>query len=281
MNAMTRRSWWLWLSLPISILALASSAAGVLDERTYGRETPNWAGQAVGQDIGNIVAYVLLPILAFLAARGSLRALLAWVGVLVYSVYSYSIYAFALHFGPFFLAYVAVLGMSVYALIGGLATLPAAEVRARADVRAPLRSTALVLIGIGSLFALLWLSEIVPAAIGGTTPQTLVDAGLASSPVYVLDLAVLLPASIVVGVLLLRRRPWGYALAPGLLIALTLLSVGIVGAFTVLALRGEVVPVPVAFVIAGLAIVQLFVAIRFLRAVGSSALDRVSSRLVA
>ena len=46
MNAITRRSWWLWLSLPISILALASSAAGILDERTYMRETPNWAGQA-------------------------------------------------------------------------------------------------------------------------------------------------------------------------------------------------------------------------------------------
>lgn len=56
---------------------------------------------------------------AILAGRGSGRAHLVWLGVLVYLIYSYIIYALSVQFNPLFLVYVALLGCSLYALIGG------------------------------------------------------------------------------------------------------------------------------------------------------------------
>jgi hypothetical protein len=276
-----RSRWWISLSVPIALLATVASVAGIIHPDAYARESANWAGQAVGQDIANLIAYAALLVLAAMSARGSLRAYLAWLGVLGYSVYTYAIYAFALHFGGLFLAYVAVLGLSIYALIGALSAIDARQVRAAFGPRVARRSTALALIVIGSLFSTLWLAEIVPATLAGSVPPSLVQAGLASNPVYVLDLALLLPASILGGVLLLRGRPWGYVLAPLLLGILVLLSVGIVAAFAVLAARGEVVPVPVAFFVAVLAVIQLAVLVRFLGAVRAAPSAAVSGAVAA
>lgn len=268
---MPRHRWWLMLSFPLAALALVASLVGIFVPSTYERESANWAGQAVGQDIANLIAFLALAVLSVLTARGSLRAFLAWTGVVAYSVYTYAIYSFAIHFGPLFLVYVAVLGMSIFALVGGLTAVEAARVGAAFRTDAPTRSTAIVLIVIGSLFGLLWLGEITPAILSGTVPSSLAQADLISNPVYVLDLAVLLPASILVGALLLRRRPLGYLLAPTLLGTYVLLSIGIVCAFAVLAARGETVPVPVALVIAAIALGQLLALARFLQKVIATA----------
>jgi hypothetical protein len=68
--------------------------------------------QAVGQDWANLAVAALLLAGAFLARRGSVRGYLVWLGALVYLAYAFAIYAFAVHFGLLFPAYVAVLGLS-------------------------------------------------------------------------------------------------------------------------------------------------------------------------
>jgi len=110
-----------WLSAPIALLAMLASAAGLLSDLPYAQETAPWATQAVGQDTVNLVVYPALAVVAVLAARGSLKAHLVWLGMLIYSAYSYVLYVGYVHFNALFLVYVAVLGLSVYALIGGLA----------------------------------------------------------------------------------------------------------------------------------------------------------------
>lgn len=187
--------------MPLAVLGFAGSVIGIVfEEAVYGQETPNWAWQAVGQDLANLIAFPVLVLLALAALGGSLRAYLAWAGLVAYSVYTYAIYAFAVQFGPLFLLWVAVLGLSVYTLIGGLASLEPARVRASFRSQPPVRSAAGLLLAIGVVFGLLWLSEIIPAALAGTTPPALTDTGLATNPVHVLDLAVLLPAAILSGV---------------------------------------------------------------------------------
>jgi hypothetical protein len=257
---------WLWLSLPIVVLALVASIAGIVGRDTYARETANWQGQAVGQDIANLVGYVILGALAIAAARGSMRAYLAWTGLVAFSVYSFAIYAFAVHFGRFFLVYVAVLGLSVYALIGGLGAIDPSRVKAMFSPNVPIRSTAIVLIVIGSLFYLLWLSEVVPTIGSGTAPKTLRDAGLLTNPVHVIDMAVLLPAAILTGVLLVRRSAWGFALAPTILGCFIFLGVTIVAAIFVLRGRGETAPMGVAVAVSVLTAVEAVILVRFLGA---------------
>jgi len=259
---------WLRFSVPIAALAMTGSVIGIVQQDSvYGRETANWAGQAVGQDIANLIAFTALLVLAYLARRGSLRAYLAWAGVLGYSVYTYAMYVFDVHFGPLFLLWVAVFGLSIYALIGALAALDPAQVRVRFGDRAPVRSTSVVLIVVGVLFALLWLSEIVPSMLAGTTPDSLVVSGLPTSPVHVLDLAVLLPAAVAAGLLLRRGGSWGYVLAPVVLLTMVFIAVGIVSLMVVLGTRGMGSDPVIGVVIGVVAVIEAVVAARFLRAI--------------
>ena len=267
-----RTSLWLWLSVPIAALAIVGSVVGIVFDHTiYSKATANWAAQSVGQDIANLVAFPTLLVLAFSAARGSLRAYLGWIGILVYSVYTYAIYTFDAHLGPLFLVWVGVFGLSIYALIGGLAALDPVRIKSRFTGLAPIRFTSLLLVGTGSVFYLLWLSEIVPAMVSGTTPEALQEVGLPTNPVHVLDLGVFLPAVLAAGVLIAKRRAWGYVLTPVVLVAMVFLGLGIVSLMIVMAARGLDSAPTVGVVIAALALLESVVAIRFLRAIDRNA----------
>src|SRR6266545_3251334 len=244
----------LWFSLPIAVGALGGALLGIFGHSAYARETSNWVAQAVAQDIANLVAYSALIVLAVLAARGALRAYLAWIGLLGYSVYTFAIYAFAVHFGPLFLLYVAVFGLSIYALVVGLSRLDYERVKERVGARVPRRFTSSLLMAIGGFFYLLWLSAVVPALVAGRVPDDVVKAGF-------------LPAMLLAGALLLRRRAMGYVLTPLVLTAAFTISLGIIVIQPVSAVRGETSAWGVGAAVAVLAVVELLTLIRFLSAI--------------
>jgi hypothetical protein len=219
---------WLWLSLTAALLAAVGSVAGLLaPDSIYDQETIALADASAAQDIVNLVLVApLMAALAVGASRGSLLAYLCWLGLVAFTVYNYAIYAFAIHFGPLFLVWVAVLGLSLFALIGGLSTLGATAVQARFAGRAT-QMPGCFLIVVAALFVLLWLGEIVPDLLAGDPSSSASDWNIPTNPVHVLDLAFFLPALLASGVLLLRRHRLGYATAAGQLtwIALTCLPI--------------------------------------------------------
>jgi hypothetical protein len=175
-----------------------------------------------------------------LAARGSLRAYLAWSGLLAYSAYTYAVYAFATHFGPLFLLHVVILGLSVYALIGSLTSLDAGRVKTSFGRTTPVKQTAWVLNTLVLVFCTLWLSSDIPATIRNVPSQELRDAGVLTNPVHVLDLALFIPALALTGMFLLRgRRALGFVLAPVLLVAAIGISIAVVSLSIVLDHRGQ------------------------------------------
>lgn len=107
--------------------------------------------QAGGQDLGNLLAVVVLTVSAIRMRAGSLRAMQLWARVFA----------------------------------------------------------GWVLIVTGGLFALLWLSELVPATLSGQAPASLEVAGLTMNPIHVIDLSVVLPGMIIIGVLALRGNQKG------------------------------------------------------------------------
>lgn len=219
---------WIQLSIAAALLAIAGSVAGLATDRIYRDLTDNFRSQAIGQDIANLALYPALIAAAVAGSHGSLRGYLIWLGLLVYSVYTYMLYSFAVAFGPLFLLYVAVLGLSVYALAGGLLSLDFAGVgRAFGRGKAAVRFPGILLIVIAVLFLLLWMAEIVPALIDGEVPESATEVGSATNPVHVIDLSMMLPLSFLAGVWLLRRRDLGFVFAPVALSALTALAIGI------------------------------------------------------
>lgn len=214
---------WAWLAFLVAIFAAASSVVGLLGAgRVYGKETDALADAAIAQDI--VTLLVVVPVLVFLsvrARRGSLPAFLCLPGVLAFTVYNYVIYTFSIQFGPLFLVWVATLGLSVFALVGGLATADLEAIKRRFSGRT-LGGTAVFLIVVSALFALLWLSEIVPDLLAGDPSRSASDWRVPTNPVHVLDLSFFLPAVFLSGVLLARRHPFGYATAAGQLVWLAL-----------------------------------------------------------
>ena len=235
-----RATAWLWLSIAAALLAVAGSVIGLAVASIYAGLAPAFLPQAVAQDSANLlIVSPMWLILAALALRGSLRAYLLWLGVLTFTVYNYVIYTFSIPFGPLFLLWVAVLGMCIYALIGGVTAVDHRAVAAHYTSRRAVTVTAWFLIVIAVLFGLLWLSEDVPALLAGVRPQSVIDMALPTNPVHILDLAFFLPAVIATGVLLLKRRPFAYTVAPAFIVFLILTGIPILITPVVQSARGE------------------------------------------
>ena len=216
-----------------------ASLAGILSPATYARETPGWTGQALGQDWFDLVVGVPALVAAALAARrGGRVALLALAGAFVYTLYTFVLYAFAVHFNRAFLVYCGVLGLAFFGLASLVPRLPLVDARAWFDERAPRRVAGWFLVGTAALFALLWLAELVPALVKGETPATITDIGLFTNPVQVIDLSVILPALALGGVGLARGTMPGVALGPALLVFSALMAASIGGMMLVMRAYG-------------------------------------------
>ena len=227
-GAKTHETVWLWLTAPIAVLLAVAAVSELLIEGLL-RGTPYFVSQAVGQDV--VTLAVALPTLvasAVLAGLGSERGWLVWLGVLVYLVYTYAIYGFQVRFNALFLVYAALLGLSLYALIGGLATTDFEEIKARLAGRTRVVRVASVFLAVmAGLFYLTWLGEAVPALVSGTVPQSVADNGTPTNAVHVLDMAWVLPAMALTAIWLWQKRAIGYALAGVLLAFMTLLTAAI------------------------------------------------------
>jgi hypothetical protein len=257
---------WAGLSVAAGTLAAAGNVAGLLwPERLYGMETTALVDQAIAQDlVGLVVVAPALVVLAVLARRGSVTAHLLWLGALAFTVYNYVIYTFAVHFGPLFLLWVAVLGLSLYALIGGMLALDQGSVDRR-FAPWPHRVTGWSLVVVAVAFSVLWLQEVLPAMVFGDTPQSVTTLALPTNPVHVLDLAFFLPAVFLAGWLVLHRRPLGLTLAPGVLTFLTLTGLPIVLTPGVAEARGQEVGWSAFGPVGALTVLTVVVLLRLLR----------------
>jgi hypothetical protein len=209
------------------VVALVASAIGVFFPDIFS-DPAMTAGNARGTAL--VILAVALPALLasmILAARGSLRAQIVWLGALAYILYNSVFFAFDVVFNPLFLVYVATFSLSLWSLVALLVRVDAAGLRARVAPSTPVRAIAAYLFIVAVLFAAVWLKDILPGILGNTTPASLEGTKMPTNPVQVLDLSVTLPLCVLGGIWLWRRRPWGYVLAGLLLTMLTIESASI------------------------------------------------------
>lgn len=213
-------------------LLLAVISLGGLAGDAYARETTEWAAQGIGQDwFDLLIAAPWLALCGYFARSGSWRWRVLLAGGFAYAIYELVIYAFGIHFNALFLVYCAALGLSTFAFIALVA-----EMR-RVAPHVGRRGSHLggaFLVGLGAIFAALWLVEDVPAVLRNTPSAALVATGMFTNPVHVIDLSFVLPAHIIVGVLLWRRRSAGELYGPILLAFGVLMSASIGGMMLVI-----------------------------------------------
>lgn len=158
------------------------------------------------------------------AARGSVRALAIGMGAVTYLCYNAVMFAFATPFNRLFLLYVAMLGLSVWALVGLVLHTDPSTIRTD---RLPARPVAIYIWVVVALNALVWLRTIVPALFAERPTEILDGTGVATNAVFVQDLAIWLPGMAVIAVLLWRRRRWGVLLAGAGLVFWFIEAVGV------------------------------------------------------
>ncbi len=261
---------WLWLTFPIGSLLTIAAGGGVFINGLY-RDTPYFVAQAVGQDlISLIVVLPTLTVTAFLAGRGSPRARIVWLGGLVYLVYTYVVAAFDVSFNSLFLVYVALLGCSLYALIGGLVTADMVEIKACFTEKTPVKAISIYLTLLAVLFYFMWLSEIVPALIAGEIPQSIRDNGTPTNAVHVLDMAWVLPSFGITAVSLWRKQALGYTLAGAILTYGVLLTLALLSMVAFMTRDGHSIVVPQVVIFGALFAISLGMLIWYLKGLKSS-----------
>jgi len=256
----------LLLTIPLAFLTALASYAGVFLENTYSRETMNYAAQGIGQDAVNLfIVAPLLLISALFAYRRNKLGLFIWSGALFYLVYSYTIYAFALHFNSLFLIYCMILGLSFYSFAYFMYTVLKEDITGWFTDMLPRKSIAIFFFVIAALFYALWLSEIIPALLENKTPASVAENGLLINPVHVLDLSICLPALIITGILLLKRKKPGFLLTPALLSFCVLMSVAIVAMVIVMKMNELEADMGLAVIFGIITFISIFFFIRYLR----------------
>jgi hypothetical protein len=249
------------LAVLATILAALASAAGIAWTGLY-HDAPNWVQQAQGTDLATLFLAVPVTAIGLWASRRGYEAGPAAVlAGLLYLVYNYAIFAFAVAMNALTLVHIAILGLALWSLVlGGRAALSAAGLLAD---RLDRRASGVLLVATGVLFGVLWVAQITTANVTGVLPTDLAKAGLSTNPVYALDLAFFLPLCIVAGVGLLRGMP-PRAVAVPMLMWVPLMGAGILGAFVLMAVAGEEVPLPVLVVVAALGLGSILLVTRAL-----------------
>jgi len=177
-----------------------------------------------------IVSVVAVPVLVgsmLAAARGSVRALITWLGAAVYLLYNSVLFLFGTPFNQLFLLYVAMFSLSLWAIGSTIVASDVGALHRLVSDSLPVRSVAVFTWVVVVLNSLAWLGGIVPTIADATPGSFLVGSGMTTNPVYVQDLAIWLPLAAVGAGWLWRREAWGFLLTATLLVFWVIESVGI------------------------------------------------------
>jgi hypothetical protein len=216
-----RLTWIYAISFLIALLMAIVSLAGLLYRASI-YPTPELIQSFVPNDVVNL--FIGLPILLGsmgLAWRGKLIGLLCWEGALFFVLYNYIAYVFAMPLNWAFLFYLALLVLSVYTLIALVASIDGKAVQQRLSGRVPEKFSRGVLAVLGILFLVRVLGVIVNALTSGVLPA---DTELA---VNISD-SLTIPAWILGGILLWRRKELGYVAGLGLLFQGSMLFIALI-----------------------------------------------------
>jgi hypothetical protein len=200
------------LSVIVASLALITSAGGLFWDGLY-RDNILVTAAFRGNDLITLVGAVPgLIITLIMTRRGSVRAQLIWMGMLAYMLYNYVFYLYGAAFNSFFLLYAALVPLSVAALIASVSNLNVHDISQTFHPRTPVRWISGYMLVFGLLLGGMWIAMCLSFVATGQVPVPITQTGHATGVIFATDLSLLVPGLLAGGLLLWRRRPWGFVL---------------------------------------------------------------------
>jgi hypothetical protein len=200
-----------WLTGAVAVAMAVAAAGGAIAADWLYRDNPLVTATFRGQDVVTLLVAVPLLVLGLAReVRGAAFGRVLWLAMLFYAMYSYLFYAVGAAFNAFFLLYLAIVGLALYAL---LCSVP------RLGFDGADTSTAARLVGVTYLLVvaaglgLLWVGMSLGYLVTGMVPAPIVASGHPTGVVFAIDLVFLVPPMVIGAVGLLRRRVFGSLLA--------------------------------------------------------------------
>ena len=200
-------------SILIAILAMIASIGGLLLGSLY-RDNAFVKTTWLGNDA--VTLFLAIPILVaalVFSSRGSVKAQLVWMGMLDYMLYNYAFYLFGAAFNWFFLIYVALVGLSIFALIFGLTNLNVNRISQQFRERVPVKWIGGYFLFVAFGLTMVYSIQSILFITTGAVPAIVTRSGHITNVVFALDLTMLIPWFVLGALWLMKRKPWGFVIA--------------------------------------------------------------------
>lgn len=218
----------------------------------YALNAQRVVAEGVGWDIFTLAfaAPALLAASAFVA-RGSLRGRVFALGILGYLFYQYLMYAMTWAFGPLLLPFVAIYALCAVVIVWIASTISLDEAGDTFAPGFPARRIAVLAIGMSALLVLMWVRRIV-AGLAGDWGGAMLE-GQTTMVVQAMDLGLVVPLSLFVGIASLRGKRAVFVVAPAYLVMFSAMAAAIFAMLlSAWAVEGAPEPLPMAiFAVAG------------------------------
>ncbi len=213
-----------FITIILIILMTISSISGLIFQDILYRDLNTYyLANIIPQDIANLV--IILPIFILslkLIKQEKIIGLFLWMGCEITLCYIGITYCFTIPFNHLFLVYIAIFGISFYALIWVLLILDYNQIENLHNEEKNTKYVVNFLVIVFIAMYGLWLSDAIPQSILGELPKNAIDIGFPTSPFHIIDLALLFPGFLISALLLSKKKAIGYFLAPSYLALLSI-----------------------------------------------------------
>lgn len=190
----------------------------------YQHDSVSMAAQAIAQDYVTLVIGVpLLLFSLYMSGKGMLKGHLLLTGTLGYFLYTYTSYSFLSMYNSLFLVYVLLMSASFFAFTLAMMSFQTSKLPLFFSEKLPTKLIGIFLLFASFVFGMMWLGKIVKSLMNHTPPEGIEH--YTTLVIQALDLGFVVPVGIIAGILLMRRKPFGYLLGPVIIIKeITLLT---------------------------------------------------------
>lgn len=212
---------------PYDIESVRGETVTVYGEGLYRDMSLEVAPQGIAQDY--VTLFIAIPLLLaalVFARKDSLKGRFLHSGILAYFLVTYLFYLVMGMYNALFLVYVMLLSASFFAFILMLLSFEPGSLPDKFRQETPVKTTGGFLIVQCIAITFMWLNIVIPPLISGEIIPKQVEH-YTTLIVQGLDLALLLPLGIVAGVLFIRKKPYGYLMAPVYFVFLSLLMLAL------------------------------------------------------